>query len=588
MRIRSTLILFFVLGMSADFQAHASNTREIAATQKEIETLRKQIVFLKATGNSAAQKSREADLRKLETQLSAHKESLKRQDIAAVVGAEPENSEEMNAEETLPSAAAFSSDPTQKPLDAEAPWYEDVRETLSQWSTLTKDMQREVAYKIYNVIRSFPATVSDRSKHRPEPDETESSTPAAQSPKPGDNTVATITVSKSNTSNINDERKENLQRYLEKKSGFRFSPHLKAELGKVATTLLDDLEAGPEKPQSAFAKLGELQEVFRGADAVTPIRDMNFDIMAWLSAPAIDTAFPDTNQGFKYGSFPVAGLRLCENNLFVDSKGRSLKNKCDGPNDRWSLNQMTSLSKAFNKLTDPNDRTLFWTAFMACTSYQETGGAWGLGKKKKVTPLPKNTNRKEVGLRRLLNSQNPEEPSTWTSIYGHGDEGTYQFAARQKNTDYEGNIDALAGNLHPCIKKWNKDFPPLAVPAKSFKRKNGGEVAGYDLEVLRKLLVEKSQRFNRYCAISKVFSNFAAQSARGHRDGSKTAPACVSPFNHFYNHFGSHMCSSAGVTTCMGKFVNYQNSTVKIGFLKSAMSHYSTSMRTKTGTTTGH
>ncbi|MEO5668035.1 MAG: hypothetical protein ABIR96_08250 [Bdellovibrionota bacterium] len=568
--------------------AFASSAFAAASKAEQIATLKKQIHFLDATGNSASKALKVAELNELlaasalkPTAFSpAETAKIMRKDIGAVVGVEPENDEEAEAEVKLPSQPGLTTaSNTDKPLDVDAPWYDDVIETLKNWDSYSKSVQKELAYKIYNVIHAFPGTVRGASETPPAPVATPVPAPASTIGVDG---IPLITVSKSARSgDLKKDRTKNIEGYIEKKSGFKFSPHLKSELGKISTTLLEDLDAGDQNPDSAYAKLGELQELYRGADAVTPVRDMNFDTIGWLSAPSVDVAYPKKGGGFEYGGFPLDKTRLCEKSVFVDTQGRSLKRSCD-EDHRFNVKQMTSLSKAYNKLSDPDDKKLFWTAFMGCTGYQEVGTAWAMGKNKKVVPLPAGTNIKEISMKRLVLSQDPEDPSSWKSTYGFGDDGFNQLAAFQKNPGYASGFDPNGGNLYPCVKKWNADFPDLAVPEQTHKRTNGSPVSGYDLKALRKLLVAKQQKFNRYCGTSKLFSNFAAQAAASLHDGGPSGPACVSPFNKFYNHFGSNMCTSGAVTACMGKFVDYSTNTVKVGFMNAAMVHYRNSMRNPT------
>ena len=115
----------------------------------------------------------------------------------------------------------------------------------------------------------------------------------------------------------------------------------------------------------------------------------------------------------------------------------------------------------------------------------------------------------------------------------------YQPASRRLNIGLFQFTPKSSGNINPCLKQWNQDYPSCSTSASS-----KGD--------LIKLLGSSHQRFNAFCGINKLLQTFSIQAntrstkhthpANRESGGLKpSANRCVTP--HFYagwayNHFG--------------------------------------------------
>ena len=118
-------------------------------------------------------------------------------------------------------------------------------------------------------------------------------------------------------------------------------------------------------------------------------------------------------------------------------------------------------------------------------------------------------------------------------------EDPYQDAASRLNIGLFQFTPRYAGNINPCIKQWNRDYPSCSTSSTS-------------QSALIPLVGSSQQHFNAYCGIHKLLQTFTVQvnsssSTNTHpqnKEGSSlksSGERCVTP--HFYagwayNHFG--------------------------------------------------
>ncbi|MBK25772.1 MAG: hypothetical protein CME70_17365 [Halobacteriovorax sp.] len=161
-----------------------------------------------------------------------------------------------------------------------------------------------------------------------------------------------------------------------------------------------------------------------------------------------------------------------------------------------------------------------WGAFFGCLAYAESLSTADSSSSKSVaSSVAPSGYRKPAGVKFYNDKYQP--PSSRLNI------GLYQFTPK------------YSGNINPCIKQWNSDYPTCSTSARS-----QGD--------LIKLLGSSHQRFNAFCGVNKLLQTFSIQvntssskhTHPGNRNSSGLKPGanrCVTP--HFYagwayNHFG--------------------------------------------------
>lgn len=575
-------------------QAHASqisfyDTQSPSQRKAYMATLQKKI----AAAQEQARQSSAAKVTEAEYKVKAAQDELESQVVVQKALGLPLTASEINRE--APSAAGPD---TQPPSAVEAPWYEQVLEKIEKMAGMSPEEKKNEAREITDMMqaeadaaalaRAREADAQDQAREAevearkrfdlpPEPE-----APAVSADE--ENDVATITVRKTaRTSPI-----QRLTDFVMRQTGYTPTEELKKKLDDtVMPALLADIKVSPQNQKAIVNTLGEVKEVYRGDGAPVPITLLNAHTIATLTNGKMDARPPGS---FKTPKFlDLDSIRLCEEHVYRNAKGRSLAAQCKAQGGDAKPALMRSFSRAYNKLNaqfSPERarvvRREFWAAFMACTAYKETGLAWSRGANAKP-----------------YRNQNPNDASTWTSRTG--DEATNQLdpyqeqssteRAREYNlgfTDARGDsgksgdraegMNIKGGNLEPCIRQWNALYPKRAIPNRTYKMVNTNgkksEAPGYDLEALRRELVAPDQEMNHMCGLQKVFSNLQMQKDQGVRD--EDGQACVSPFNKFYNHFGSYMCASGGMLKCMAHFVDYTTDTIKADVLDGANLYYFT------------
>lgn len=161
-----------------------------------------------------------------------------------------------------------------------------------------------------------------------------------------------------------------------------------------------------------------------------------------------------------------------------------------------------------------------WGAFFGCLAYTESLSTADSSSSKSVASSEAPSGyRKPAGVKFYNDPYQPA--SSRLNI------GLFQFTPK------------ASGNINPCLKQWNQDYPSCSTSASS-----KGD--------LIKLLGSSHQRFNAFCGINKLLQTFSIQAntrstkhthpANRESGGLKpSANRCVTP--HFYagwayNHFG--------------------------------------------------
>lgn len=161
-----------------------------------------------------------------------------------------------------------------------------------------------------------------------------------------------------------------------------------------------------------------------------------------------------------------------------------------------------------------------WGAFFGCLAYAESLSTADSASSKKVA-----SQEGPSGYRKPAGVKFYNDP--------------YQSASSRLNIGLFQFTPKASGNINPCLKQWNQDYPTCSTSASS-----KGD--------LIKLLGSSHQRFNAFCGVNKLLQTFSIQvntrstkhSHPNNRASSGLKPSanrCVTP--HFYagwayNHFG--------------------------------------------------
>jgi hypothetical protein len=161
-----------------------------------------------------------------------------------------------------------------------------------------------------------------------------------------------------------------------------------------------------------------------------------------------------------------------------------------------------------------------WGAFFGCLAYTESLSTADSSSSKSVASSEAPSGyRKPAGVKFYNDPYQPA--SSRLNI------GLFQFTPK------------ASGNINPCLKQWNQDYPSCSTSATS-------------KDSLIKLLGSSHQRFNAFCGVNKLLQTFSIQvntratkhthpDNRGSSGLKSGANRCVTP--HFYagwayNHFG--------------------------------------------------
>ena len=421
------------------------------------------------------------------------------------------------------------------PVDTDAPWYDTAADWIAKAQASLTKLTSEQKQEIRDMVATNPSG-DVGNKTDPVPTPTSKSKGASSNKKPptkkgnfteSEDGILTITVTKG----------------IEK-AAVAPSPTLDDAPVKVTSEPLRqvlreaDADAAQEfdeqkkmidlhglriwNDSSAMKKMGGLNYLFRGELTDPPLRNFVEMVDMTLKYPQFDIRTIDGQKKFYKGSINWPELKLCENsdNIYVTDKNQS---PIHTPK-KWQKagvdkNEMRFISEAHNQLTSTEDKKLFWLAFSACTAYKESGGYWS-HKGKHLHP-------------ELWKSNDPDAAEI----------GVFQLEP------YQGRRNGI-GNVKPSVQDHNDKYPSNYIPE--------------TVDAVTKALGEQSQSFNMEAGLGKIFSNFACQQTSWNLKDTG-GQSCVSPFNHCYNHFGSHMWTSKGFTNCMKKFV-YQGKDRKYKF----------------------
>lgn len=162
-----------------------------------------------------------------------------------------------------------------------------------------------------------------------------------------------------------------------------------------------------------------------------------------------------------------------------------------------------------------------WTRFMSCLSYAESLTTADTKTSENVAlKVGPSGYRKPAGVKFYEDALQPEESRL--------NIGLYQFTPNS------------TGNVNPCLKSWNSQYPSCALPTNASQAQ------------MVQLLGSSYQTFNAFCGTHKLLQTFAIQvntaktsaTHPANHSGTSTKPAndrCVTPFfkaGKAYNHFG--------------------------------------------------